>query len=153
MTTPIRRDDADDLKQKKIEPRSRHLPTVVDQPDPEVSEAFGGSGDAPNEIVDDETLRESIVAALRTVHDPEIPLNIYDLGLIYGFEIGTDRSVEIKMTLTAPGCPVAGQLVKEVASKVGEVSGVRRSHVQLVWDPPWTRERMSEEAMLALGLL
>jgi len=103
--------------------------------------------------VDDETLRERIVAALKEVHDPEIPLNIYDLGLIYGFEIGEDRHVEIEMTLTAPGCPVAGMLVEQVAQKVGDVPGVSSSHVELTWDPPWTMDRMSDEARLELGLL
>jgi len=134
-------------------PKRRYLPTVAAAPAAEVGEAFGGSGNAPAEAVDHATLRERIVAALRTVHDPEIPLNIYDLGLIYGLEIAPDASVEVTMTLTAPACPVAGQLVEQVAAAVGAVAGVRRSHVVLVWDPPWTKERMSDEAMLALGLL
>jgi FeS assembly SUF system protein len=153
MSDPIRRDDADDLKQTRIQPQRRSLPTVVDEPEPEISEAFGGRGERPIEPVDDATLRQRVIDALRTIHDPEIPLNIYDLGLIYGFQIAPDQSIELEMTLTAPACPVAGYLVQEVARKVGEVPGVRRSHVKLVWDPPWTRERMSEEAMLALGLL
>lgn len=119
----------------------------------DVTEAYGGRGDAPVEDVDEATLREHIVAALKEVHDPEIPLNIYDLGLIYGFEIDDARHVEIEMTLTAPGCPVAGMLVTEVARKVGDVPGVRTSHVTLTWDPPWTKDRMSDEAMLELGLL
>jgi FeS assembly SUF system protein len=138
------------------EPRKiRALPLAVDAPETEApaGEAFGGPGDAPAGAVDEEKLRERIIDALRTIHDPEIPLNIYELGLIYGFEITADAGVEIQMTLTAPGCPVAGHLVQEVARVVGEVPGVRRSHVVLVWDPPWTRERMSDEAMLALGLL
>jgi FeS assembly SUF system protein len=118
-----------------------------------VAEAYGGSGAAPEEVVDDETLRERIVAALKEVYDPEIPLNIYDLGLIYGFEIDADRNVEIEMTLTAPGCPVAGMLVEQVAQQVGDVPGVKTSHVELTWDPPWTKDRMSDEAKLELGLL
>jgi FeS assembly SUF system protein len=122
-------------------------------PDPGDSEAYGGraEGDVPH--VPHDVLRERIVDALRTVHDPEIPLNIYDLGLIYGFAIDDDSNVAIDMTLTAPGCPVAGMLVREVARKVGDVEGVRVSHVTLVWDPPWTKARMSEEALLELGLL
>ena len=119
----------------------------------EVTEAYGGSSEAPAAEVDDASLREHIVAALKEVHDPEIPLNIYDLGLIYGFEIDAERNVEISMTLTAPGCPVAGMLVNEVAQKVGDVPGVRTSHVTLTWDPPWTKDRMSDEALLELGLL
>ena len=148
MTTENKRDDAEDLKQKKI----RLLPTVSDPDQPPVEEAFGGTGQTPEEI-DFGTMREQIIAALRTVHDPEIPLNIYDLGLIYDIAIADDRTVELAMTLTAPACPVAGHLVEQVARVVGEVTGVRRSHVRLVWDPPWTRDRMSEEAQLALGLL
>ena len=118
-----------------------------------VTEAHGGSGEAPSVEVDVATLREHIVAALKEIHDPEIPLNIYDLGLIYGFEIDEERHVEIAMTLTAPGCPVAGMLVEQVARKVGDVPGVKSSHVELTWDPPWTKDRMSEEALLHLGLL
>ncbi len=153
MADPIRIDDAEDLKVHRVSPAAKGLPVLRDEPAAEISEAFGGSGDVPTEQVDSDTLRERIVAALRTIFDPEIPLNIYDLGLIYGFEIAEDASVELAMTLTAPGCPVAGELVAETARKVGDVAGVRRAHVKLVWDPPWTRERMSEDAMLALGLL
>lgn len=131
----------------------RLLPTVRDPDEPEISEAFGGTGEAPKSPVPEPALREAIVEALRSIHDPEIPVNIYDLGLIYGFEIDENYHVEISMTLTAPACPVAGMLVTQVAHRVGEVEGVSRSHVKLTWDPPWTRDRMSEEAQLALGLL
>lgn len=137
--------EADALKTKRL------LPTVKDEADTN-AEAFGGSGERAENVAEDE-LRERITAALKTVYDPEIPLNIYDLGLIYGFEIDADGNVEISMTLTAPGCPVAGSLVKQVADAVGEVDGVARSHVTLTWDPPWTKDRMSEAAMLELGLL
>jgi FeS assembly SUF system protein len=98
-------------------------------------------------------LREEVVAALKTVYDPEIPVNIYELGLIYGLEVSFHGEVEIRMTLTAPGCPVAGQLVREVAEKASGIAGVARVHVELVWDPPWTMEQMTEEAKLELGLL
>lgn len=118
-----------------------------------VTEAYGGRSAAPEVNVDDETLRERIIATLKEIYDPEIPLNIYDLGLIYGFEVSEDKDVEIAMTLTAPGCPVAGMLVQQVAERVGEVTGVRTSHVELTWDPPWTKDRMSDEAKLELGLL
>lgn len=102
---------------------------------------------------DPDALRTRIVEALRTVQDPEIPLNLYDLGLIYGIGLGPEGRVDIQMTLTAPGCPVADTLVREVAQKVAEVEGVSRSRVRLTWDPPWTQERMSLEARLELGLL
>jgi FeS assembly SUF system protein len=98
-------------------------------------------------------LEDCIVAALRTVFDPEIPVNIYDLGLIYGLDVGQDGAVAIRMTLTAPACPVAGMMPGLVESVVRKVDGVTGVGVELVWDPPWTRERMSDEARLQLGLL
>lgn len=123
------------------------------EPEPAPTEAFGGSGAEPDAPVDRDALRQRIIETLRTVYDPEIPVNIYDLGLIYGLSIDERGAVEIEMTLTAPACPVAGALVEEVAQSVGALPGVSRSHVTLVWDPPWTQERMSEEAQLELGLL
>jgi FeS assembly SUF system protein len=96
--------------------------------------------------------REAVIAALRTVHDPEIPVNIYDLGLIYGLDIGADGAVRIEMTLTAPACPVAGILPQQVAEAAAAVDGVGAVAVRLVWDPPWTRERMTDEARLALDM-
>jgi FeS assembly SUF system protein len=95
---------------------------------------------------------EAIVAALRSVHDPEIPTNIYDLGLIYSIDTPSDGEVAIKMTLTAPACPVAGTLPGEVQRAVESVDGVSSCHVELVWNPPWTKDRMSEEAQLQLGM-
>jgi FeS assembly SUF system protein len=101
----------------------------------------------------DSDLLEEIVAALRTVHDPEIPVNIYDLGLIYRIDRVDDRSVAIEMTLTAPGCPVAGILPGQVQAAVESVAAVDQCSVSLVWDPPWTKEKMSEEARLELGMM
>lgn len=101
-----------------------------------------------------DSLRDAVIEALRTVHDPEIPVNIYDLGLIYGLAVDPDDgSVAISMTLTAPGCPVAATFPATVERVVGAVPGVGKAHVELVWDPPWTRERMSEAARLQLGML
>ena len=99
------------------------------------------------------TLRDHVVEALRTVFDPEIPVNIYDLGLIYGIETSESGAVDITMTLTAPNCPAAGVLPGEVDDKVQAVEGVTDVHVSLVWEPPWDRSRMSEAAKLELGLL
>lgn len=96
---------------------------------------------------------QKIVDALRSVHDPEIPTNIYDLGLIYEIETPSPGQVEIKMTLTAPACPVAGTLPGEVQRAVASVEGVEHCEVELVWQPPWTKDRMSEEAQLQLGML
>ena len=101
----------------------------------------------------DAGIEERIVAALRTVYDPEIPVNVYDLGLIYAIEVGADGAVEIRMTLTAPACPVAGMMPGLVESAVRQVDGVTAVKVELVWDPPWTKERMSDEARLQLGML
>jgi FeS assembly SUF system protein len=98
-------------------------------------------------------IADQIIAAVRTIYDPEIPLNIYDLGLIYAINFSNDDAVKITMTLTAPGCPVAGELVAQVQRKAQEVEGVKSVSVDLVWDPPWSRERMSDAALLELGLL
>ena len=95
---------------------------------------------------------DEVIAALRTVHDPEIPVNIYDLGLIYDNEIAPDGSVRITMTLTAPGCPVAGEMPGMVADAVAGVTGIGEVEVTLVFDPPWTPERMSEDARVALDM-
>lgn len=101
----------------------------------------------------DVTLLEGIVCALRTVNDPEIPVNIYDLGLVYRIDLKADGVVEIDMTLTAPGCPVAGTLTGWVQQAVSAVEGVSDVKMNLVFDPPWDKSRMSEEVQLELGLL
>jgi len=98
-------------------------------------------------------LQAQIVAALKRVYDPEIPVNIYDLGLIYDMEVKDGGEVTVAMTLTAPACPVAGILPKQVETEVKAVEGVTQVSVELVWDPPWGPERMSDEARLSLGLL
>ncbi len=96
--------------------------------------------------------REAVEDAIRQVYDPEIPVNIYDLGLIYALDIHADGSVAVEMTLTAPACPVAGEMPQQVAEAVAETEGVGEVQVTLTWDPPWTPERMSEDAKLALGM-
>lgn len=102
---------------------------------------------------DSGSLREQVVEALRGVYDPEIPVNIYDLGLVYKLDVGDAGMVNIDMTLTAPGCPVAQTFPGTVECAVRCVPGVSDVHVELVWDPPWTQERMTEAARLQLGLL
>lgn len=109
--------------------------------------------DAPVERMDPEELRDPIVEVLRTVHDPEIPVNIYDLGLIYRIDISARGEVSIDMTLTAPACPVAGTLPGLVEDAVRQVEGVADARVELVWDPPWSQEKMTEEARLELGMM
>jgi FeS assembly SUF system protein len=96
-------------------------------------------------------LTDDIVSALKTVYDPEIPADIYELGLVYKIDVEDDRSVKIDMTLTAPGCPVAGEMPGWVENAVGAVEGVSGVEVNMVFDPPWTPDRMSEEAQVAVG--
>lgn len=100
-----------------------------------------------------EDLEAKIVEAIRTVYDPEIPVNVYDLGLIYGIRIHPDRTVHIRMTLTAPNCPAAGFLPSQVEQRVRAVDGVTESEVELTFDPPYHPDMMSDEAKLDLGFL
>ena len=100
----------------------------------------------------EDALKEDVIAGLKTVFDPEIPVNIYDLGLIYDVLIDDTQHVDIKMTLTSPGCPVAQTFPGTVETAVNQVEGVRECTVELVWEPPWTQERMSEAARLELGM-
>jgi FeS assembly SUF system protein len=97
-------------------------------------------------------LQPLIVEALSKVYDPEIPVNIYELGLVYDIEVDREASVTIRMTLTAPACPAAQTIPAEVERRIREIPGVRDVRVDIVWDPPWSRERMSEAAKLTLGL-
>lgn len=114
------------------------------------------STDATSTLVADaektEALRPAIVKALSTVYDPEIPVNIYELGLIYDIVVDAGGVAGIRMTLTSPGCPVAQTLPVEVASKVKAVDGVADARVDIVWEPAWTKDRMSEAAKLQLGM-
>lgn len=102
---------------------------------------------------DKEELKQAIIEALKTVYDPEIPVDIFELGLIYEINIDDKRNAEVVMTLTSPSCPVAGSLPQEVEDKVAGVQGVAEACVELVFDPPWNQDMMSEEAMLELGFL
>lgn len=101
---------------------------------------------------DSELVKDAIILALKGVFDPEIPVNIYDLGLIYDVIINDDQHVDVKMTLTTPGCPVAQTFPGTVEQAVNQVEGVRDCTVELVWEPPWTQERMTEAARLELGI-
>jgi FeS assembly SUF system protein len=98
-----------------------------------------------------EELEANVVEALKTCYDPEIPVDIYELGLIYDIDVRDDGAVEVRMTLTSPMCPVAGSLPPEVEAKVAQVAGVKSAHVDVVWDPPWDPSMMSEAARLELG--
>jgi FeS assembly SUF system protein len=96
-------------------------------------------------------VESAVVAALKTVYDPEIPVDIWELGLVYGIDVGEDGSVAIRLTLTSPMCPVAGSLPPEVEAKVAALPGVKSARVDVVWDPPWNPSMMSEAARLELG--
>jgi FeS assembly SUF system protein len=98
-------------------------------------------------------LKDRVIEALKTCYDPEIPVNIYDLGLIYTLDVDETGKVDIRMTLTAPACPVAGTLPGDVQRKVQAVEGVKEAHVELVWDPPWDRDRLSPTALIQLGMI
>ncbi|AXG73620.1 SUF system Fe-S cluster assembly protein [Flavobacterium arcticum] len=103
--------------------------------------------------IDTAQLGEEIVKALKGIYDPEIPVDIYELGLIYDVMVNTDNEVKILMTLTSPNCPVAESLPKEVEDKVVAIENVKSAEVEITFDPPWTRDLMSEEAKLELGML
>jgi FeS assembly SUF system protein len=130
-------------------------PTMTSEPDGGASRTAPGADDL-SAIVPDaartEALRPGIVEAISTVYDPEIPVNIWELGLIYDVFVDVNGVAGVRMTLTAPGCPAAQSLPVEVADKVKKVPGVADAKVEVVWEPGWTKDRMSEAAKLQLGL-
>src|SRR5687768_2444584 len=132
---------------------SDHEVSDVEAPENPV-EMEGGDLKAPANMNDPgvSNLEAPIIEALHTCFDPEIPVDIYELGLIYGIDVQPSGEVNIRMTLTSPGCPVAGSLPGEVEKKVRSVPGVTDAKVELVWDPPWCMEKMSEAAKLQLGM-
>ncbi len=123
-------------------------PTTETAPEAAVNPLVSASAIPADELA---RLTDDIVSALKTVYDPEIPADIYELGLIYKIDIEDDRSVKIDMTLTAPGCPVAGEMPGWVENAVGAVEGVSGVEVNMTFDPPWSADRMSEEAQVAVG--
>ena len=121
-------------------------------PSPPVGEGFSATAGAPLQPGMAVAGEAEVVEAMRTVHDPEIPVNVYDLGLIYEMELAPNGNVAVRMSLTAPGCPVAGEMPGMVADAVAKVEGTGEVEVALVWEPAWTPDRMSEDAKLALGM-
>lgn len=122
---------------------------------PKALDLSNGGTPVPGSALSAEELEQmtaDIVAAIKTVYDPEIPADIYELGLIYRIDVDDDRNIEVLMTLTAPGCPVAGEMPIWVENAVASVAGVGRVHVELTFDPPWEMSRMSDEARLALNM-
>jgi FeS assembly SUF system protein len=143
-------------KSQKDDPGHEPEPEVPAEP-AEIKGCVGATGGGegassaipPEEL---ERLKNDLVGALKTVFDPEIPVDIYELGLIYRLEVDDDRNIEVDMTLTAPGCPVAGDMPGWVENAVSAVPGVGQVKVKLVFDPPWDMSRMSDEARLALNM-
>jgi FeS assembly SUF system protein len=130
---------------------SEHNQVNLVNPSYTAADLHGQSTDAEPLSVDE--LENQIIAALKTVYDPEIPVDVYELGLIYHIDINTEsRHVDVDMTLTAPGCPVAGSMPEWVREAVADVPGVDSVNVELVWEPPWTPERMSMRAKLELNM-
>ncbi len=121
-------------------------------PTPDATPEFTSTAGEPLEAGTPVATEAEVIVALQTVYDPEIPVNLYDLGLIYDITIAGDGKVDIDMSLTAPGCPVAGEMPGMVAKAVAAVPGAGQVTARLVWDPPWTPERMSEDAKLALDM-
>ncbi len=136
----------------QVKPDAADIPVANDTAAANVAMASGTAA-AVSTIPAEELTRltDDIVGALKTVYDPEIPADIYELGLIYKIDIDDERNVDVEMTLTAPGCPVAGEMPIWVENAVGSVDGVGLVKVELTFDPPWTPERMSEEAQVAVG--
>lgn len=124
--------------------------------------ADGPTGPTPSSVepvastpldADQEAVRARVIETLETIYDPELPVNIYDLGLIYAIDVDAELEVKVRMTLTAPACPVADSIVREVEQKVRATPGVNAAKVELVWQPAWDKSRMTEAALLELGLL
>lgn len=111
-----------------------------------------GMGNSPIHRIQAEAAKSEIIEAIRTVYDPELPVNVYDLGLIYQIDVDEDGAANIQMTLTTPACPVAGSLPGDVQKRVAAIPGITDVNVELVWDPPWSPERMSDAARLQLNL-
>ena len=132
-----------------MDTKTAETPDVTTEPIPVTATPVPGSSIPPEEL---EQLTADIVAALKTVYDPEIPADIYELGLIYKIDVDNARNVAVEMTLTSPGCPVAGEMPAWVENAVASVAGVGQVTVKLTFDPPWDKDRMSDEAKLALGM-
>jgi FeS assembly SUF system protein len=147
----IEKTQKDDASAREAEPEA--APQEPAETKACVGATGGGEGAGsvipPEEL---ERLHADLVAALKTVFDPDIPVDIYELGLIYRLEVDDDRNIEVDMTLTAPGCPVAGEMPGWVENAVSSVPGVGQVKVKLVFDPPWDMSRMSDEARLALNM-
>jgi FeS assembly SUF system protein len=138
------------LKRANLETEAG-LALETDPPSQETTELLNGE-DQPTNSLDTDDIHDNIVGVLKTIHDPEIPVNIYDLGLIYGIAVNDERDVHIRMTLTSPNCPEAQSLPASVQRGAESVQGVRSAQVDIVWDPPWDMSKMTEAARLKLNM-
>jgi FeS assembly SUF system protein len=146
------------VKSLPVLPRGQSADAAIDPPNELSAQASSSesTSSSPSEPADEmarKLIEGKVIEALHEIYDPEIPVNIYELGLIYDIQVDPDRKVHIKMTLTAPACPVAGSLPGEVEKKVEAIAEVASADVELVWEPPWSRDRMSETALLTLGMM
>jgi FeS assembly SUF system protein len=132
-----------------MDTKTQESAVTAAEPAPVQAAAQPGSSIPPEQL---EQLTADIVAALKTVYDPEIPADIYELGLIYKIDVDDERNIVVEMTLTSPGCPVAGEMPTWVENAVAAVPGVGQVSVKLTFDPPWDKDRMSDEAKLVLGM-
>ena len=145
---PLAREPGDEARALP-RPCAATMQSIHDAKAAAASAEAGGGDLAPEEL---ERMTNDIIGALKTVYDPEIPVDIYELGLVYRVDIRDDRMVDIDMTLTAPGCPVAGEMPIWVENAVASVDGVQDVKVNMVFDPPWDMSRMSDEARVALNM-
>lgn len=120
---------------------------------PDDDNVVGKTDEGTSYVVNPESIKSQVIAVLKTCYDPEIPVNIYELGLIYNIDVDSSNAVHVKMTLTSPACPVAGSLPPEVETKVKAIPGVSAAKVEVVWDPPWRPEMMTDGAKLQLGMM
>jgi FeS assembly SUF system protein len=132
--------------------RDMQEPTPDPAPTPQETAPSPAPPADPTGFVEQKLVEGKVIEALKEVYDPEIPVNIYELGLIYDIQVDAENKVMVKMTLTAPACPVAGTLPGEVERRIEAIPEVKAATVELVWDPPWSRDRMSEAALLQLGM-
>lgn len=152
MTTDRQR-QAEALANAQIPGLEAHVEDVPDaKPKRDILDVSGAPVTKPTDE-ELERITHDVIAQIKTVYDPEIPVDIYELGLIYKVEIEDDRTLKVEMTLTAPGCPVAGEMPEWVREACEVIAGVRRCEVSMTFDPPWTMDRMSEEAKLELNML
>jgi FeS assembly SUF system protein len=134
-------------------PEPAKLNATAEAVAPATGDAPPAPPEDPTRFVEQKLIEGKVIEALQKVYDPEIPVNIYELGLIYGIDVKPDNTVHVKMTLTAPACPVAGTLPGEVEKRIEEIPEVKSATVELVWEPPWSRDMMSEAALLTLGMV